>query len=49
MFGSSHTVRDYLFSNGVDRDTIHLNDLKFFKSIVYILVSASILFDRVCA
>lgn len=39
MFGSSRSVRDHLFANGVDRDTVHLNDLKFFKSVIYILVS----------
>ena len=32
-------MRDYLFANGVDRDTVHLNDFKFFKSVKYILVS----------
>jgi len=40
LFGCSHTVRDYLFANGVDRDTVHLNDLKFFKTVLYILVSS---------
>ena len=39
MFGVSHSVRDHLFANGVDRDTVHLNDLKFFKAVVHILVS----------
>ena len=39
LFGSSPSVRDYMFSNGVDKDTVHLNDLKFFKSVTYILVS----------
>ena len=39
LFGSSTSVRDYMFANGVDKDTVHLNDLKFFKSVTYILVS----------
>lgn len=39
LFGSSPSVRDYMFSNGVDKDTVHLNDLKFFKSVTYILVN----------
>ena len=38
MFGCSGIVRDYMFSNGVDRDIVHLNDLKFFKTLVHILV-----------
>ena len=39
LFGCSKTVKAYLFANGVDPDTIHLNDYKFMKSIVYILVN----------
>ena len=39
MFGCSGIVREYMFSNGVDRDIVHLNDLKFFKTLVHILVS----------
>ena len=45
MFGSSRSVRDHLFANGVDRDTVHLNDLKFFKSVIYILVSGDTNFE----
>ena len=43
LFGASTSVRDYMFANGVDRDTVHLNDVKFFKAIIYILVSLLIL------
>ena len=42
LFGSSPSVRDYMFANGVDRDTVHLNDVKFFKSVMYILVSSQL-------
>ena len=42
LFGSSSSVRDYMFANGVDKDTVHLNDLKFFKSVTYILVSFAV-------
>ena len=41
LFGSSSVVREHLFANGVDRDIIHLNDMKFFKTITYVLVSPS--------
>ena len=34
-------MREHLFANGVDRDIIHLNDMKFFKTITYVLVSRS--------
>lgn len=39
LFGCSKTVKGYLFANGVAPDTIHLNDYKFMKAIVYILVN----------
>lgn len=39
VFGASTAVKKYLFSNGVDPDTIHLNDFKFMKAIIYILVN----------
>ena len=39
LFGCSTAVKQYLFQNGVDPDTIHLNDYKFFKAVIYILVS----------
>jgi hypothetical protein len=39
FFNTSPTVKQFLFTNGVDPDIIHLNDMKFFKAIVYILVS----------
>ena len=39
LFGTSSTVRDYMFSNGIDKNVVQLNDLKFFKSVIYILVS----------
>ena len=40
LFGASTAVKQYLFANGVDPDTIHLNDYKFFKTVIYILVSS---------
>ena len=40
LFGASQSVKAHLFAKGVDPDTIHLNDMKFFKTIVYILVSS---------
>lgn len=40
LFGSSPTVKQHLFDKGIDPDTTHLNDIKFFKAIVFILVSA---------
>ena len=43
LFGSSPTVKQHLFDNGIDPDTIHLNDIKFFKAVVFILVSALLL------
>ena len=42
LFGASPSVRDYMFANGVDRDTVHLNDVKFFKAVIYILVSLNL-------
>ena len=39
LFGASKAVCDYLYSNGVSRDVVHLNDLQFLKSCLYILVS----------
>ena len=39
LFGASTSVKRYLFSNGVDPDTIHLNDFKFMKTVIYILVN----------
>ena len=39
LFGSSTVVRDHLFNNGIDRDIVHLNDIKFVKSVIYLLVS----------
>jgi len=46
LFGASQSVKQFLFSKGVDPDTVHLNDLKFFKAVVYILVSAITLKSR---
>ena len=39
FFNTSAAVKHHMFKQGVDPDTIHLNDLKFFKAIKYILVS----------
>ena len=39
LFATSSTVREYMFSNGIDKNVVQLNDLKFFKSVIYILVS----------
>lgn len=39
MFGSSSSVREYMFANGVDQGVVNLNDLNFFKSVIYIIVS----------
>ena len=39
LFAASSDVRDYLFSNGVDKDVVHENDMKFFKTCIYILVN----------
>ena len=39
LFDTSPAVREYVFANGVDRNVVQLNDLKFFKSVIYILVS----------
>ena len=39
LFGVSKTVSHWLFSKGVDRDTVHLNDYKFFKQALHILVN----------
>ena len=39
IFGSSPIVRDHLFANGIDKDVIHLNDMKFFKIAMNVLVS----------
>ena len=39
MFAASPSVRDHLFANGVDPDTVHLNDLKFLTRVLYILVN----------
>ena len=39
MFDAYKPVRDYLFSKGVDRDIVQMDDHKFFKSILYILVN----------
>lgn len=41
LFGSSPTVKQHLFDNGVNPDTVHLNDIKFFKAVVFMLVSSS--------
>ena len=38
LFGYSSPVRDYIFESGVTRDVVHLNDLKFFKTITHTLV-----------
>ena len=40
LFDTSPAVREYVFANGVDRNVVQLNDLKFFKSVIYILVSS---------
>ena len=39
LFGVSKTVAQWLYSKGVDRDTVHLNDYKFMKQVLYILVN----------
>ena len=39
LFGSSTAVKKYIFNAGVDPDTIHLNDYKFFKAVIFILVN----------
>ena len=39
-------MRNYLFANGVDKDVVHLNDLKFFKTVIYVLVSGADFFKR---
>ena len=39
LFGASHSVRDHLFANGVSKDVVYLNDIKFFKSVLFTLVS----------
>ena len=39
LFGASRTVSEYLYLNGVDRNVVHENDLKFFKSCLYVLVN----------
>lgn len=41
LFGASNVVKKHLLDSGIDPDTVHLNDYKFFKAIVYILVSSS--------
>lgn len=38
MFVSSTSVQRYIFSKGVDPDTVYLNDYKFMKSVLHILV-----------
>ena len=39
LFVASSSVKHYLFSKGVDPDTMYLNDLKFMKKVFKILVS----------
>ena len=38
IFVSSHTVRKLIIQRGVDPDTEFLNDFKFMKAVVHILV-----------
>ncbi len=38
LFVASSSVKTYLFSKGVDPETVYLNDLKFMKKIFKILV-----------
>ena len=39
LFGASKVVKKHLFSKEVDPDTVHLNDYKFFKQVLYILIN----------
>ena len=39
LFVASSSVKNYLFSKGVDPDTVYLNDYKFMKKIFKIMVN----------
>jgi hypothetical protein len=38
LFVASHSVKHYLFHNGVDPDTVYMNDYKFMQRVFKILV-----------
>lgn len=47
LFVASASVKNYLFSKGVDPDTVYLNDFKFMSKVFKILVCfLSLIFYR---
>ena len=39
LFGVSGPVKKFIFANGIDPDTVHLNDHKFMKTVLHLLAN----------
>lgn len=40
LFVASQSVKQYLYENGVDPDTVYMNDYRFMQKVFKILVTA---------